>query len=402
MKTTITAIAFLILLLAGCAPKGEIQKEPKAPSIPPLVKSELKPSSVIKNVPTKEFFAALDNSMGYYQKMATKNATFNYREQIYTANEMIESLKLFKKIAALPKTEFFAALDDEFDLYESKNDKNSALITGYYAPVLHGSFVKSEKFYAPLYPMPRDLITADLKKFPTANSVRDISGKVENKELVPYYTREEIEKGALKEKPLIYLDSKVEAFLLEVQGSGIVEVEGKKYYIGYAGKNGHPYTSIGKVITEEKLMDSDTINMQNIKKFLESNATMRDYVLNKNKSYVFFKINQKEGIFGNISVPLTAKESVAMDSELLPRGGICYVNTVVPKKLNGLETVARSEREPFEKFLMVQDTGGAIRGGGRVDIYFGEGDEALFYAGQTASKGSVYLLVAKKDKLKGK
>ncbi|MDD3467008.1 MAG: 3D domain-containing protein, partial [Campylobacterales bacterium] len=91
-----------------------------------------------------------------------------------------------------------------------------------------------------------------------------------------------------------------------------------------------------------------------------------------------------------------------MDSELLPRGGICYVNTVVPKKLNGLETVARSEREPFEKFLMVQDTGGAIRGGGRVDIYFGEGDEALFYAGQTASKGSVYLLVAKKDKLKGK
>jgi membrane-bound lytic murein transglycosylase A len=400
MKKTTVLLTLLALLIAGCAPKSEIPKE-KAPSVPPLVKSEVKPSTVMKNMPTKEFFAALDNSIGYYKKMSTKNATFNYANESYTANEMIESLKLFKKIAALSKDEFFAALDDEFDVYESKNDKNSALITGYYAPVLHGSFVKSEKFYAPLYPLPKDLVTADLKKFPTANSVRDISGKVENKELIPYYTREEIEKGALGEKPLMYLDSKVEAFLLEIQGSGIIEVDGKKYYVGYAGKNGHPYTSIGKVITEEKLMDSDKINMQNIKKFLESNATMRDYVLNKNKSFVFFKINDKDGIFGNISVPLTAKESVAMDSELLPRGGICYVNTVVPKKINGLETVARSEREPFEKFFMVQDTGGAIRGGGRVDIYFGEGDEALFYAGQTASKGSVYLLVAKKNKLKG-
>lgn len=394
--------ALTAFLLAGCAQK--IEKAPSAKTavkqkISPLAKTDKKPSDIVRTTPTKEFYAALDNSIGYYEKIAKKNGSFNFVDQNYTAAEMIDSLKLFKEISKLPKEEFLSRLDSDFVVYESKNENNGALITGYYTPVLKGSFTKTAKYNVPLYPLPKDLITADLKKFPTANSVRDISGKVENKELVPYYTREEIEKGVLKEKPLLYLDSKVDAFFLEIQGSGIVEIDGKKYYIGYAGKNGHPYTSIGKVITEEKLMNSDKINMQTIKEFLDSNETMRDYVLSKNKSFVFFKINQKEGIFGNISVPLTAKESVAMDSELLPRGALAYIKTEVPKKINGLAVVPRNEREPFEKFFMIQDTGGAIRGGGRVDIYFGEGEEALFYAGQTASKGEVYLIVAKKEKL---
>jgi membrane-bound lytic murein transglycosylase A len=332
--------------------------------------------------------------------MSKKEANFNFYDQNYTAKEMAESLRIFKDISKLPKEEFLKKLDEEFLVYESKNDKNSSLITGYYTPILKGSFTRSEKYNAPLYPLPKDLITVDLKQFPVANSVRDIAGKIEDRKLVPYYTREEIEKGALKEKPLLYLDNKVEAFLLEVQGSGIIEIDGKKYYVGYAGKNGHPYTSIGKIVYEEKLIEPSKINMQTIKEFLDSNETMRDYVLNKNKSFVFFKINKEPGIFGNISVALTAKESVAMDSELLPRGALCYIKTEVPKKLNGLAVVPKTEREPFEKFFMIQDTGGAIRGGGRVDIYFGEGEEALFYAGQTASKGEVYLLVAKKENLK--
>lgn len=402
----ILLLSLLGLFIAGCAvkeaapkPKEEIVK-PEEKRVPPLQKSDKKPSEIVKYTPTESFYQALERSIGYYEKMSKKEANFNFYDQNYTAKEMAGSLKIFKEISKLPKEEFLKKLDEEFLVYESKNDKNSSLITGYYAPVLKGSFTKSQKYNAPLYPLPKDLITADLKQFPVANSVRDIAGKVEDRRLVPYYTREEIEKGALKERPLLYLDNKVEAFLLEVQGSGIVEIDGKKHYIGYAGKNGHPYTSIGKIVYEEKLLEPSKINMQTIKEFLDSNETMRDYVLNKNKSFVFFKINKEPGIFGNIGVALTAKESVAMDSELLPRGALCYVKTEVPKKLNGLAVVPKTEREPFEKFFMVQDTGGAIRGGGRVDIYFGEGEEALFYAGQTASKGEVYLLVAKKGNLK--
>jgi len=402
----ILLLSLSILFLAGCAvkemapkPKEEIVK-PEEKKVPPLQKSEKKPSEIVKYMPTNGFYRALERSIEYYEKMSKKEANFNFYDQNYTAKEMAQSLRIFKDISKLPKEEFLKKLDEEFLVYESKNDKNSSLITGYYSPVLKGSFTRSEKYNAPLYPLPKDLITADLKQFPVANSVREIAGKVEDRRLVPYYTREEIEKGALKEKPLLYLDNKVEAFLLEVQGSGIVEIDGKKYYVGYAGKNGHPYTSIGKIVYEEKLMDPSKINMQMIKEFLDSNETMRDYVLNKNKSFVFFKINKEPGIFGNINVALTAKESVAMDSELLPKGALCYIKTEVPKKLNGLAVVPKTEREPFEKFFMIQDTGGAIRGGGRVDIYFGEGEEALFYAGQTASKGEVYLLVAKKENLK--
>ncbi len=397
------AVAFL---LAGCAPKVEkaVSTTPSVkviekPKIAPLAKSGKKPSEIVQILPTQEFYKALDYSIGYYEKVSKKNENFVFADQNYTALQMADSLRLFKEIAKLPKDEFLSRLDKDFTVYESKNENNSSLITGYYAPVLKGSFTKTEKYNVPLYPLPKDIVIAKLKKFPTAKSIRDIAGKVENSELVPYYTREEIAKGALKEKPLLYLDNKVDAFLLGVQGSGIVEIDGKKHYVGYAGKNGHPYTSIGKIVYEEKLIDPSKINMQTIKEFLDANETMRDYVLNKNKSFVFFKLNSTEGIFGNISVPLTAKESVAMDSELLPRGALAYIKTEVPKKINGLDVVPRSEREPFEKFFMIQDTGGAIRGGGRVDIYFGEGEEALFYAGQTASKGEVYLIVAKKERL---
>ncbi len=402
----ILLLSLLCLFIAGCAVKEAAQKQkeeivrPEEKRVPPLQKSDKKPSEIVKYTPTKSFYQALERSIGYYEKMSKKEANFNFYDQNYTAKEMADSLKIFKEISKLPKEEFLKKLDEEFLVYESKNDKNSSLITGYYAPILKGSFTKSQKYDVPLYPLPKDLITADLKQFPVANSVRNIAGKVEDGRLVPYYTREEIEKGALKERPLLYLDNKVEAFLLEVQGSGIIEIDGKKHYIGYAGKNGHPYTSIGKIVYEERLIEPSKINMQTIKELLDSNETMRDYVLNKNKSFVFFKINKEPGIFGNIGVALTAKESVAMDSELLPRGALCYIKTEVPKKLNGLAVVPKTEREPFEKFFMVQDTGGAIRGGGRVDIYFGEGEEALFYAGQTASKGEVYLLVAKKENLK--
>lgn len=389
-------------IFAGCAVKQPETKKPaaEAEAVPPLTKSSQAPSSIVANMPTKAFFGALNNSITYYERFLGKEANFTYCDQNYTAEEMIDSLKLFEKLSKLPKEQFFKKLDDDFDLYESKNDKNSALITGYYAPVLNGSFEKTEKFNAPIYPLPSDIITADLRKFKVAHSIRDIVGRIEGKELVPYYTREEIENGALKEKPLLYLESKVDAFLLGVQGSGIVDIDGKKYYIGYAGKNGRPYTSIGKIVYKEKLIDPSKINMQTIKAYLENNKTMCDHVLLQNKSFVFFKINKKEGVFGNIAVPLTAKESVAMDSKLIPKGGIAYIKTEIPKKLNGLAVVPRTAREPFEKFFMVQDTGGAIRGGGRVDIYFGEGPEALFYAGQTASKGIVYLLVAKKKALK--
>jgi membrane-bound lytic murein transglycosylase A len=379
---------------------------PKAPPIKPLVKIENPDfASIIKVHPKgdKEFFKALSLSKEYYSKKSIQNAFFKYDDINYTGKEMLESFELFERVANSSSTyqDFIVSLKTHFDLYESKNEKNSSLITGYYAPVLRGSLTKSERYSAPLYPVPKELITANLKKFNEGLPKKELVGLVEKNEYKPFFTRAEIEDGALEStKPLLYLENKIDSFFLEIQGSGIVETnDGKRLFVGYAGRNGKPYSSIGKVFSEEGLVDSDNINMYSIREYLMSNPDDVSRILNINESFVFFKLHDKAGIYGNINLPLTGKQSVAMDSELIPKGSLAYIKTAIPYKKNLDDTmIPRSQREPFEKFFMVQDTGGAIKGGGRVDIYFGEGDSAFFYAAQMAGKGDIYLIVAKKQK----
>jgi membrane-bound lytic murein transglycosylase A len=414
-------LPIIILLFASCTIK-EIKKQPWTKSqetvekpvytepkttIKPIVKVQNPDfSKVVKALPKddKDFLTTLSYSKSYYSKASVQEANFTYDDKNYTGKEMLKSLELFEKCVTESASldEFISKLNENFDLYESKNEKNSSLITGYYAPVLKGSLEKTDKYNAPLYPVPKDLITVNLKKFSQRLPNKEIVGRLDGNQLVPYYTREEIEAGALKDtKPLAYVDNKVDELYLEIQGSGfLVTDDGKEYNIGYAGRNGRPYSSIGGLIAREKLIPSDTINMYTIREYLLTNPDEIPYVLGTNESFVFFKIRQKEGVFGNIGVKLTAKNSVAMDYTMIPRGSLVYIKTKIPyKQKPDDQSIPRSQREPFEKFFLVQDTGGAIKGGGRVDIYFGEGDDAFFYASQMAGRGDVYLIVAKKEKL---
>ena len=413
----------VILIVTGCTDKRpvlikteDVEKIVVPKETQPLVKPIKKIenpifSEIIKSDPKDDenFSKALSHSKEYYSKPTVLQSTFTYDDQNYTGKQMLESLELFERITDGSKTyeEFIEQLSENFDVYESKNSKNSALVTGYYAPLLRGSLEKTDKYNVPLYPVPSDIITANIKNFSSSLPSKEIVGRIDGKEMVPYYTRGQIESGALHDtKPLIYVDSKIDAFFLEVQGSGSVALEnGERVNIGFAGKNGRPYSSIGNVFWKSKLIPSDKINMQTIKEYLTENTDMQSKIFNENESFVFFQIRQKAGVFGNIQVPLTAKTSVAMDNSLMPKGSLVYIKTKIPYKKNPKDNaVPREQREALEKFFIVQDTGGAIRGGGRVDIYFGEGDDAFFYAGQMAdSKASVYLLVAKKEILeKGK
>jgi len=406
MKYIFWTIATFALLFTGCTQKELAKLDTKPTPIKPLVKVQNPDfTSLIKVHPKEDedFFKALGLSKEYYSKKSIQSSLFKYDDVTYTGKEMLESLALFEQIAKTSATyeEFIAGISASFDVYESKNEKNSSLITGYYAPMLKGSFSKNEKYGAPLYPVPKELITANLKKFSDTLPKKELVGRVEASEYKPYYTRAEIESGALNgTEPLLYLENKIDSFFLEIQGSGIVETDdGQKLYVGYAGRNGKPYSSIGKVISEEKLIPSDSINMYSIREYLLANPEEAKRIMNKNESYVFFKLHDKAGIYGNLNLPLIGKQSVAMDSELMPKGSLAYIKTAIPYKKDPSETaIPRSQREPFEKFFMVQDTGGAIKGGGRVDIYFGEGDEAFFYAAQMAGRGDVYLIVAKKQK----
>jgi membrane-bound lytic murein transglycosylase A len=410
------------LLLVGCSVKIDVPPVIAPPTVKPtpvpepIVAPKLEPikpikkienpdfASVIKVHPKndEEFFKALKISKEYYSKKSIQNATFKYDDANYTGKEMLASFELFEILAKTSASyeDFIVSLKTHFDLYESKNEKNSSLITGYYAPVLKGSLIKTERYSSPLYPVPKELVTANLKKFSESLPKKELVGRVEMSEYKPFFTRAEIENGALETtKPLLYLENKIDSFFLEVQGSGIVlSDDGNRLHVGYAGKNGRPYSSIGKVFTEEGLVDSDKVNMYSIREYLMSNPDKVSRILNINESFVFFKLHDKAGIYGNINLPLTAKQSVAMDSDLIPKGSLVYIKTAIPYRKSATDTaIPRSQRESYEKFFVVQDTGGAIRGGGRVDMYFGEGDEAFFYAAQMAGRGDIYLIVAKKS-----
>lgn len=393
-----------MFLIAGCSYKSDIepQKQPEqqlTPTVVPPVLEKIKNPKLneivlIDDRNDSAFIVALDRSINYYNTI-NPNTKFNFGDRSIGARDMAKGLAKFKMIVQKKQSfnDFLFEVSQNFDVYSSRNSRNSALITGYYAPIIKGSLVKTEQFPIPVYGLPSNRVMAN-----DENGTKKPMCKYGNKiSICPSHA--DIANGAMNsETPLFWVENPAERFFLAVQGSGIVELpDGKKLNIGYAGGNGWPYYSIGKHFGQNKILPSDQISTQSIKNYL---ATLphseAQAILNNNPNFVFFKIQDKKGVFGNIGIDLTPFNSVAMDSNRIPKGALAYVKTRVPYKTEENQTtVPKTQRKPWESFVMVQDTGGAITGGGRVDIYCGEGDDAYFYAGQMAEQGEVYLFAPK-------
>lgn len=373
--------ALLLFAFTGCTLK--VQK------VPPIAKLD-DSSGFWEHIDAdicgdKQFLYALDRSLSYY--LRTPSKTFEYGGDKFTGSAVGESLLQLKLKCAQnhDNASMIEWLKERFDVYESKNKSGSSLFTGYYAPTLNGSYEKSERFCVPLYGVPSDMVTANLSLFIKNQNLPQIVGRVENGELLPYYTREQIAKGALaSQKPIIYVEDPLEAFYLEIQGSGIVKLENNEsIYVLYAGRNGHKYNSIGRLMLQKGLLSENNVSMQSIKEYINANQKSKEEILNLNPSYVFFKTGPGP-IVGNIGEALTAFKSIAMDSRAIPKGSLAFVRTKLPTN------------EQFESFVFVQDTGGAIKGGGRVDLYMGETPLAAELAGRMKAKGEVFLLSPKR------
>ncbi len=194
-------------------------------------------------------------------------------------------------------------------------------------------------------------------------------------------------------KPIAYVNE-IELFFLQIQGSGLIKLpDGRVKRVNYAQKNGHPYRSIGKILKDK--IPSDEISLQSIKKYLYANPDKVREILSYNQSYVFFR-EVEEGPLGYIEVPLTPNRSIAMDKRIIPRGGLAFIETQLPILIKGRIIGWK----PVKRFVLVQDTGGAIRDHGRVDIFLGHGEDASLTAGHLKQKGRVFLLVARKEMLK--
>lgn len=401
-------LAIAMFIITGCTPKQAIDKPSKpddktisdasqqdiVPVLERIKNPNLKQIIAIDDRNDSDFLKALDGSIDYYKKI-NQTTKFNFGDKNLTAKQMADGLLRFKRLVQRNQSfdMFLKDVNASFDVYSSRNTKGKALITGYYAPIIKASLMKTDEFPIPVYGLPSNLVMSTDK-----NGTKKSMCKQDYR-LIACPTHEDIANGAMQnETPLFWVENPAERFFLAVQGSGIIELpNGKTINIGYAGGNGWPYASIGKYYGDKKILPSDKISTQSIKEHLASLPhSEAQAILNNNPNFVFFKIQDKTGIYGNISVALTKFASVAMDSNRIPKGTLAYVKTKVPYKIDENQTtVPKTQRKPWESFVMVQDTGGAIVGGGRVDIYCGEGQDAYFYAGQMAEQGEVYIFAPK-------
>ncbi|SFN06559.1 murein transglycosylase A [Thermodesulforhabdus norvegica] len=278
-----------------------------------------------------------------------------------------------------------------FDLYTycSREEEfcGRMLITGYYEPIIEGSYKKDETYRFPVYPQPDDLLRVNLPEFGITCSNRPVLfGRAFNGKLVPYFTRKEIDEGALRKlTPLFWARDPVELFFLHIQGSGVVAFpDGSSRRVGYAASNGRPYRSIGKYMIEKGYIPEEGMSMQAIRDFLLQNRDIMWEILWHNESYVFFRWVE-EGPQGSLGVVLTPERSVASDRRFYPAGILSYLSTVVPRR-NGTAV-------SFNKWVLHQDTGGAIKGPFRLDLFFGTGSEAGNLAGKMKHQGTLFFLL---------
>ena len=317
--------------------------------------------------------------------------------------------------------------EQNFAVWQVKdNNKHEGMITGYYEPALNGALSQSEFARYPIYGVPNDLLIldypaslrgkpqlivrpignnrvqvldkeqpamgeyiVDISTFVVDERTKALKGRIEGNRFVPYYTRAEIDQGALKGKaPILgYANDPVELFFLQIQGSGrLMTRDGQYVRLGYAEQNGHAYTSVGTYLIRQGELTSGQASMQGIKAWVQLNPNRQNEVLGVNKSYVFFRIlpNTSGGPIGALGVPLTDGYSGAVDPRYITLGSPLFLSTTYP-----------SSQRPLNRLIMAQDTGGAIRGGIRVDFFWGFGDEAGAQAGKMKQQGRVWTLLPK-------
>ena len=281
--------------------------------------------------------------------------------------------------------EFFLNNFTAYQLLSDEGDKEG-LITGYYEPLLQGSYYRTNRFKYPVYAVPHDLVTVNLSSvYPSLSDYR-LRGKLQGNKVVPYETREEIEaidyRKTKRLKPICFVDDKIDLFFLQIQGSGKVQLpNGKFINIGYGGQNGRSYYSIGRKLIEIGAVKREDMSLQAIKKWLEKNPSRVDEILNLNQSYVFFNKSSKTAT-GSLGTQLTANRNIAVDRRNIPLGFPVFINTTNP-----------ITKKPINKLMIAADTGGAIKGKIRADFFFGNGNKARELAGRMKQEGELFIFL---------
>lgn len=265
---------------------------------------------------------------------------------------------------------------------------DTGLVTGYYEPLLRGARSRNGRYQTPLYRVPDDLLTVDLAGiYPQLKGLR-LRGRLVGNKVQPYYSRADLEKsGRLAGKELVWVDDPIEAFFLQVQGSGRVQLAGGRETIrvAYADQNGYPYQSIGRYLIDRGELTLEQASAQGIKAWANAHPTRLQELLDVNPSYVFFReervADPSQGPKGALGIPLTPQRSIAVDPSFIPPGAPVFLATTLPNSTLG-----------WRRLMLAQDTGGAIKGAVRADFFWGFGDQAGERAGRMKQRGQMWLL----------
>jgi membrane-bound lytic murein transglycosylase A len=270
------------------------------------------------------------------------------------------------------------------------NERGDGLFTGYYEAELKGARQRSQQFNVPLFRRPPDLVSVELGQFRRSLQGQRIAGRVEGGNLRPYSSRAQIDAGALDNRSLelVWVDSAVDAFFLHVQGSGRVILEdGGVMRVGFDGQNGHEYVTIGRELVARGALARENVTMQSIREWFAANPARAGEIMALNPSYVFFRElpagGPHDGPIGAMGVALTPGRSLAVDRLHVPLGLPLWLDLAHAEPQDGR----------VRRLVVAQDTGGAIRGPVRGDLFWGFGQDAAAIAGRMKAQGSYYALV---------
>jgi len=324
---------------------------------------------------------AVRNSLNYLSKPSSQKY-FPYGD--ITHARAVASLQRFLELLQQVQSgkELDQAIRREFDVYQSVgcDDRGTVYFTGYFCPIFDGRRQADAVFRYPLYKLPPDLVKDE--------EGRTLGRRTPDGNLVPYYTRREIEEGKLLEGwEIAWLKDPFEAYVVTVQGSAKLRLEdGSLYELGYAGNNGHEYTSIGRLMVERRVIGRNQLSLGTLIRYFRTHPHEVYKYCWQNHRYVFFQ-ERPGGPYGSLNEPVTPFRSVATDKEVFPRACLAFIDTYLPVYYDGSVSVVR-----YGGFALDQDTGGAIRAAGRCDVYMGIGPSAGAVAGRTGSEGRLYYL----------
>jgi membrane-bound lytic murein transglycosylase A len=319
------------------------------------------------------------------QYLQTPKAIEDYRKLNHpdiTRDRVRRSLIRFRQILVSSRSaaELQRAVQREFTGYQSVGNDGQGTVgfTGYFEPTYAGSRTRTAEYRYPLYARPADFEDWD-KPHPTRRQLEGEDGLGGQ--------------SPLRGTEIVWLRDRLEAFLVHVQGSAQIQLpNGQVMTVGYAGKTDHPYTSIGKELVNAGIFALESLTLPKLIDYFHQFPEQMNEYLPRNQSFIFFKETQGQPATGNLSVPVTAGRSIATDKSIMPPGALALIQAPLP------EPNAQGQLEPtlVSRFVLDQDTGSAIKGAGRVDVFMGTGQEAGDRAGLTHSNGELYYLLLKR------